>query len=165
MSGEGNEALVCRYFEEASGRRPLAAVNEFSPFVTCFYRVLDLFSGRFRYDNAGHKLLCRQHYGRSEELRATGMLLGLGPRRGYKEIEAILEVGKSALLYSDGFVEAHGLEGEIFGHSRLRALMAEYGDDGSLVDYLLEKIYSCSYEDWEQEDYFTLVALTGERAR
>lgn len=165
MSGEGNEALVCRYFEDASGRGPLAAVNEFSPFVTCFYRVLDLFSGRFRYDNVTHKLLCRQHFGRSEQLRATGMLLGLGPRRGYKEIEAILEAGKSALLYSDGFVEAHDLESEKLGHSRPRALKAEHGDDRSLVDYLLEKICSCSYEDWEQEGHFTLVALSGERAR
>ncbi len=165
MFGEGNEALVCRYFEEASGRCPLAAVSEFSPFVTCFYRVLDLFSGHFRYDNAGHKLLCWQHHGRSQELRATGMLLGLGPRRGYKEIEAVLKAGKSALLYSNGFVEAHDLEGEIFGHSHLRALMAEYGENRSLVDCLLEKSYSCSYGDWEQEDHFTLVALSGERAR
>ena len=105
------------------------------------------------------------HHGCSEELQATGLLLELGPRRGSKEIEAILKNGKNDLLYSDGFVEAHDLEGEIFGHSRLRAPMAEYGDYRSLVDCLLQKIYSCSYEEGEQKDHFTLVAVSGERAR
>ena len=165
MFEEDNVALVCRYFEEASCRRPLAVMNEFSTFITCFYRVLDPLSGRFRYANAGHELPCWQHHGRSEELQAMGMLLGLRPRKGSKEIEAILENGKSDLLYSDGFVEAHDLEGEIFGHSRLWALMAEYGDARSLVDCLLEKIYSCNYEEREQKDHLTLVALSGERAR
>jgi predicted ester cyclase len=49
-------------------------------FVTCFYAVLDPESGRLSYANAGHDLPYRKRVGHSqgaEELRATGMPLGL----------------------------------------------------------------------------------------
>jgi hypothetical protein len=46
------------------------------------------------------------------------------------------------LFYSDGLVEAHDPEGEMFGLPRLRALVAEHGEEHSLGDFLLKELYS-----------------------
>ena len=42
------------------------------------------------------------------------------------------KLGECALFYSDGLVEAHDPKGEMFGFPRLRALVAEHGEEGSL---------------------------------
>jgi serine phosphatase RsbU (regulator of sigma subunit) len=70
-----------------------------------------------------------------------------------------LPPGDSALLYSDGLVEAHDPKGEMFGFPRLRALIAEHGEEPSLGDFLLEELYSFVGEGWEQEDDITLLTL------
>ena len=63
------------------------------------------------------------------------------------------------LFYSDGLVEAHDPEGEMFGFPRLRALVAEHAEKRSLGEFLLEELYSFVGEGWEQEDDITLLAL------
>ena len=129
-------------------------------FVTCFYGVLDPKSGSFTYANAGHDLPHVRHGdGDAEELRARGMPLGLMPGMGYEEKEVVLEEGESVLFYSDGLVEAHDPKGEMFGFPRLRALVAEHGEEGSLEEALLEQLYSFVGEGWEQEDDITLLTL------
>ncbi len=154
----------------ASGSSPgevLARVNEAvltrippNMFVTCFYAILDPKSGRLLYANAGHDLPYVRHGdGDAEELRARGMPLGLMPGMSYEQKEIVLEPRDSALLYSDGMVEAHNPKGEMFGFPRLRALVAEHGEEGSLGDFLLEKLYSFTGEGWEQEDDITLLTL------
>jgi predicted ester cyclase len=128
-------------------------------FVTCFYAILDPKSGSLTYANAGHDLpyLCRN--GEAEELRARGMPLGLMPGMSYEEKQTLLQAGEVALLYSDGLVEAHGPEGDMFGFPRLRARVAEHGGERSLGDFLLEELYSFVGESWEQEDDITLLTL------
>ena len=128
-------------------------------FATCFYCILDPKDGTLRYANAGHDLPYLWRGGDAEELRATGMPLGLMPAMRYEEKETTLHVGEAALLYSDGLVEAHDLKGEMFGFPRLRALVAEQGEEGSLEDFCLEKLYSFVGEGWEQEDDITLLTL------
>jgi serine phosphatase RsbU (regulator of sigma subunit) len=81
------------------------------------------------------------------------------PGMSYEEKEVVLDAGDSALFYSDGLVEAHDSKGEMFGFPRLRALVAEYGEERSLVDSLLEQLYSFVGECWEQEDDITLLTL------
>jgi serine phosphatase RsbU (regulator of sigma subunit)/predicted ester cyclase len=129
-------------------------------FVTCFYATLEPKSGHLVYANAGHDLpyLCRRN-GEAEELRARGMPLGLMPGMGYEEKETILQAGEAALFYSDGLVEAHDPKGEMFGFPRLRALIADHGEERSLGDLLLGKLFSFVGEGWEQEDDITLLTL------
>jgi serine phosphatase RsbU (regulator of sigma subunit) len=154
----------------ASGSSPgevLARINEAvlarippNMFVTCFYCILDPHTGSLRYANAGHDLPYRSRGGDADELRATGMPLGLMPGMGYEEKEIILEAGEGVVFYSDGLVEAHNPKGEMFGFPRLRALVAEHGDEeGSLGDFLMEELYSFVEEGWEQEDDITLLTL------
>jgi steroid delta-isomerase-like uncharacterized protein len=128
-------------------------------FVTCFYGVLDPLSGTFAYANAGHNLPYLWHGGEAEELRARGMPLGLMPGMSYEQNEIVIEPRDSALLYSDGLVEAHGPQGEMFGFPRLRELVAEHGEEGSLGKFLLEELYAFVGEGWEQEDDITLLTL------
>ena len=145
----------------------LARVNEAlaadippSTFVTCFYGILDPKSGRFIYANAGHNLPCRRHNDQADELSARGMPLGLMIGTGYEEKQAVLESGDSILFYSDGLVEAHDPQREMFGFPRLRRLVAEHdAEERSLVDILMDELRSFAGDSWEQEDDITLVTL------
>jgi serine phosphatase RsbU (regulator of sigma subunit)/predicted ester cyclase len=145
----------------------LAQVNETlvarvptNMFVTCFYAILDPNSGSLRYANAGHDPPhVRRSDAAAEELRARGMPLGLMPGMSYEEEVASLSEGESVLFYSDGLVEAHDPEGQMFGFPRLRALVAKHGVKGSLADFLMEELYSFVGEGWEQEDDITLLTL------
>jgi len=128
-------------------------------FVNCFSAILEPESGRLVYANAGHDLPFLHRKGDAEELRARGMPLGLMPSMSYEERETNLHSGEAALLYSDGLVEAHDPEGEMFGFPRLRGLIAEHGKERSLGDFLLEELFSFTGEGWEQEDDITLLTL------
>jgi serine phosphatase RsbU (regulator of sigma subunit) len=140
-------------------------VQEIPPnmFVTCLYAILDRESGQLVYANAGHDLPYRRRAGRSEgaeELRATGMPLGLLPGMGYEEKEIVLEKGESVLFYSDGLVEAHDPRREMFGFPRLQGLVGTHRSGGSsLIGFLLAELARFTGEDWEQEDDITLVTL------
>src|SRR5215204_659926 len=145
---------VAQAFGSVSPGEVLARVNQTllaripqNMFVTSFYA------------NAGHNLPYLWHGGNAQELRARGMPLGLMPGMGYEEKETILESGDGALLYSDGLVEAHDPKGEIFGFPRVRAQVAERGEERSLGEFLMEELYSFVGEGWEQEDDITLLTL------
>jgi serine phosphatase RsbU (regulator of sigma subunit) len=153
LSVDSPGEVLARVNEALSARIPP------SMFVTCFYAILEPKSGRLLYANAGHDLpYLRRGWG-AEELRARGMPLGLMPGMSYEEKEVMLGAGEAVLFYSDGLVEAHDPEGEMFGFPRLRALIAEHAEEGALVDFLMEKLHSFTGEGWEQEDDITLVTL------
>ena len=128
-------------------------------FVTCFYAILDPTSGSLRYANAGHDVPYLHRNGAAEEMRARGMPLGLMPEMEYEEREIVLDAGEAALFYSDGLVEAHHPNGEMFGFPRLQTLVAEHAENESLEEALLEELYSFVGEGWKQEDDITLLTL------
>src|SRR3712207_8087859 len=109
-------------------------------FLACFYAILDPKSGVLKYANAGHDLPYLHRDGDAEELRATGMPLGLMPAMGYEEKQTVLKAGEAALFYTDGIVEAHNPKGEMFGFSRLRSFVGEQGKERSLGETLLEEL-------------------------
>jgi predicted ester cyclase len=162
--------LAAQSSEISSPGEVLARVNEAllvripsNMFVTCFYAIFSPESASLRYANAGHDLPYLYRNGNAEELRARGMPLGLMPGTFYEEKETTLEAGEAALFYSDGLVEAHDPKGEMFGFPRLRALVAERGEERSLGDSLLEELYCFVGEGWEQEDDITLLTLRRSR--
>lgn len=128
-------------------------------FVTCFFAILDPKSGTLQYANAGHDLPYLHMHGKVEELRATGMPLGLMPGMYYEEREITLAPGASILFYSDGLVEAHNPQGEMFGFPRLKSLLTETQRHLPLINFLLDDLKQFTQEDWEQEDDITLIAL------
>ena len=129
-------------------------------FVTCFFGILDTTTGRLRYANAGHDLPHHRHATGVDELTAYGMPLGLMTGMHYEEHETVLAPGDLLLLYSDGLVEAHNTERDMFGFPRLRDLMAERVLNGeATIEYLLDELARFTGAGWEQEDDITLVTL------
>jgi serine phosphatase RsbU (regulator of sigma subunit)/predicted ester cyclase len=129
-------------------------------FVTCFYAILDPESGHLSYANAGHNLPCCRREDAASELVARGMPLGLMPGTKYEENETVLGLGEGVVFYTDGLIEAHNPQGEMFGTPRLRSLLSERSIDGrGLSITLLEELYSFVGEGWEQEDDITLLTL------
>jgi len=158
--------LAAQELNSSSPGEVLSKVNETliaripsNMFVTCFYAVLEPESASLNYANAGHDLPYLWRGGEAEELRARGMPLGLMPGMSYEQKETIVNSGEAALLYSDGLVEAHHPNGEMFGFPRLRALIAEHAEKESLEEALLEELYSFVGEGWNQEDDITLLTL------
>jgi serine phosphatase RsbU (regulator of sigma subunit) len=164
--------LAAQALDSSSPGELLEQVNEAllaripsNMFVSCFYAILDPKSGSLTYANAGHDPPLRRGRGDAEELRDRGMPLGLMPGMSYEENEIVLDAGEAVLFYTDGLVEAHDPNGEMFGFPRLRALVADHREEGSLGNFLLEELYSFTREGWEQEDDITLVMLQRSAAR
>ncbi len=138
-------------------------VNDIPPnmFVTCLYAIFDPRTGLLEYANAGHDLPYRRCVEGIQELRATGMPLGLLPGMMYEERTVTLQRGDQVLFYSDGLVEAHNPEREMFSFPRLRELLASRPADGgpALVEFLLNQLTEFTGPGWEQEDDITLVTL------
>lgn len=131
-------------------------------FVTCLYAILDPATGRLQYANAGHNLPYRAHpgNGRVAELRATGMPLGLMPSMIYEEKETTIAPGECVLFYSDGLVEAHNPQREMFGNPRLQSLLDGCAEDcPTLIQRLLAELETFTGRGWQQEDDVTLVTL------
>ena len=128
-------------------------------FVTCLYLALDTASGRMSYANAGHNVPYLHTAAGIVELRATGMPLGLLPGMDYDQFEVTIQPGESVLLSSDGLVEAHNPQREMFGFPRVKELMGAHPGGHGLINYLLEMFKSFTGPDHEQEDDITLVTL------
>ncbi|RIK41807.1 MAG: hypothetical protein DCC58_11955 [Chloroflexi bacterium] len=128
-------------------------------FVTCLYAVLDPTSGHIQYANAGHNLPYLRTASGVVEMRATGWPLGLMPGMTYEEKQIIVSPGDNVLLYSDGLVEAHDPQGDMFGSNRLTALMHDVASASTLIDRMLTHLTLFTGPDHEQEDDITLVAL------
>jgi serine phosphatase RsbU (regulator of sigma subunit) len=129
-------------------------------FVTCLYGVLDPESGLIRYANAGHNPPFRRQDGRASELKAKGMPLGLMPDMEYEEKETTILTGEYLVLYSDGLVEAHAPDGDMYGYQRLRTRLSEPQDNSSaLIEQLLAELAAFTGPDWQQEDDITIVTL------
>ncbi|HEU5228998.1 MAG TPA: SpoIIE family protein phosphatase [Ktedonobacteraceae bacterium] len=137
----------------------LAATIPTGVFVTCFYAMLDPESGRLCYANAGHDLPYLRHKDKISEVRATGMPLGLMPGIQYEEKEMALAHGDNLLFYSDGVVEAHNPQRDMFGFSYLMTLLQEDVTGKELIDFLMDKLAAFTGPGWEQEDDVTLVTL------
>jgi ketosteroid isomerase-like protein len=121
-------------------------------FVTCFYAILEEESGSLSYANAGHTLPCckRHNEDQADELRARGMPLGLMLGMPYEEKETTLAPGDVVLLCTDGLVEAHDPQGEMFGTPRLRDVLSERSEGGSVLSAdLMEELESFTGEGWE----------------
>ena len=129
-------------------------------FVTCLYAVLDPATGDLRFANAGHNLPCIHTEDGVVEPRATGMPLGLLPGIAYEEKEVRVAPGSSVLLYSDGVVEAHNPDRELYGFPRIRALVGRTPSGDDLVADVLADLAEFTGPGWEQEDDITLVSIT-----
>ncbi len=128
----------------ASANELLFAETPPGVFVTCFYGILNLETGLFRYANAGQSWPFKLVFQGSQEIRAKGMPLGMLPGSNYEEAELQLNCGEKIFLFSDGLLEAHDAQGEMFGTQRILAsLLAPQISEQSgdvVVDHLINAL-------------------------
>ena len=113
-----------------------------SMFVTAFYGVLEPNTGRLRYVNAGHNppiLVSSQKGKPSDQLRPTGMALGILNSARWQQKIVKLAPGDVLLLYTDGVTEAQNVTGEFFGSDRL--LRVVRGNSGQHARQIQEQVF------------------------
>jgi serine phosphatase RsbU (regulator of sigma subunit) len=99
-------------------------------FVTAFYAVLEPFSGRMRYVNAGHNppiLVSHQKSKATDWLPSTGMALGVMGDLIWKQKVARLLPGDLMVMYTDGVTDAQNPRGEFYGEQRLLSVVRRCG--------------------------------------
>ncbi|MFU8773254.1 MAG: PP2C family protein-serine/threonine phosphatase, partial [Anaerolineales bacterium] len=133
-------------------------------FVTLFYGVLNVHTGKLTYCNAGHPPPILVVPGRKyevRELKSSGMPLGISEETEWISASVIIPPGSCLLLYTDGVIEAQNQRGDYFGQEQIIQLMEKY--DWRSPDELQDKLISAVYEfsgDKAQLDDITLMVLS-----
>ncbi len=95
-------------------------------FVTLFYGVLELASGRLSYVNCGHNPpIIVGAAGFKAHLQPTGPAVGMFPEIEFKMQQADLEPGDVLFTFTDGVTEAHDANGSFFTEKRLLQLLEQ----------------------------------------
>jgi serine phosphatase RsbU (regulator of sigma subunit) len=128
-------------------------------FITCLLAIFDPRTGEICFANAGHCLPYQVTAEGVSELRATGMPLGLLPGSTYGENQARLAVGDTLISFSDGLVEAHNPEGQMYSVTRIQQVLASPGGEAETIPRLLASLREFTAPAQEQEDDVTLVAI------
>ncbi len=128
-------------------------------FVTCILALMNPENGSFQFANAGHCLPIHVTASKALELRATGMPLGLLPGMIYEDKETCIEPGEIVVLFSDGLLEAHDIQGQILGTPRVLQILTSPIPKTNLVSHILSSLVKFTGTDWEQEDDLTLVSV------
>jgi serine phosphatase RsbU (regulator of sigma subunit) len=125
------------------------------------FAVFDPNAGELRVANAGMISPVLMTETGNRFIEVGGLPVGAFAGALYTEEQVKLNPGDALLLLSDGVVEAHNEQGELFGFDRLEATIAEAqppGDIRILVELIIERVQSFMGEA-EQHDDITLVAI------
>lgn len=130
--------IRARALELESPARTLEKVNHILQldssegfFVTVFYAILELETGKVTYCLAGHNppWWLRPEQGELQMLSKGGIALGMMDPINLVDQELVLEPGDGLVLYTDGITETFSPEGEAFGDglfkARLQSLLGE----------------------------------------
>jgi serine phosphatase RsbU (regulator of sigma subunit) len=91
-------------------------------------------------------------------LYATGFPLGLFENAHYEEAEAWLSPEDTVLLYSDGLIEAHNEEGEMFGVEQVLDILGKISHD-QMLDTLKTAMERHTGKPSDPEDDTTMLCL------
>jgi serine phosphatase RsbU (regulator of sigma subunit) len=145
----------------------LAGMNEVlcgrlaGQYVTAAYLFIDGESRLIRYGAAGHPAMLRSRRAdrRVDEVERNGVILGFLEDLKYCELEEPLEANDRFLMYTDGLIEASGVDDDFFGVERLKATLRQ----GATLDAepLADKVLT-TVEQWSGRapgDDVTLVVV------
>ena len=113
-------------------------------FISFFMGVYDTKTGIMTYCNAGHNppLLVRCD-GSVEELKSTGVILGVLPNATFEEKTCQLGIGDVVVMFSDGITEACGPDSDDqFGEERLAGVLQQNSCDTaqSICDAVMRQL-------------------------
>ncbi len=114
-------------------------------FISTFYGVLDLETGKLRYANAGceRPILYRAEDKSTVKLEADGMLLGIRGGMEFEEREVQLFSGDVVAMFTDGLTEA-GVDKQRFGSDRVANALARSAHLGA--QRIADSIYNTIFE-------------------
>lgn len=158
-------ALTCdstsQIFNAVNAR--LCENNEAGMFATSWIGILDTRTLTLQFTNAGHNYPMLQRRGQpSEEVRAKhGLFLGGLEFTRYKQAELQLEPGDRLLLFTDGVVEAHDKDKNLYGEERLQKVLDGARDcpGEQVLDRVLDDVNEFA-TGVPQFDDITMVILT-----
>ncbi len=138
--------------------RDLVALEQPEKFMGMLCARVDAAAGTFAFANAGlTPPIVRRRDGGTEEWRASGLLLGVGPDARYGVATVQLGPGDVAVLYTDGLTEA-ARDGEMFGSERVAEVLDRHSHRRSadIVEELMQ-----AARGWANEplDDLTVVVL------
>jgi serine phosphatase RsbU (regulator of sigma subunit)/DNA-binding NarL/FixJ family response regulator len=163
---------LLRTFATEHPRRPdlvLAAVNRrvlsdagADLFVTTFYGVLNPRTGKLDYGNAGHNSplwLDSTQLSAAQELRPTGMALGVIEDAVWELKTVELAKGDLLLLFTDGVTDAQDSQERLFGKARLLDVVQTHAIScpQSLLDGVLAAVQAHA-DGQPQFDDITIIA-------
>jgi sigma-B regulation protein RsbU (phosphoserine phosphatase) len=147
----------------------LAAENDEMMFVTLFYAVLDLRTGRLSYASGGHNRPALRRAAGDVSLLPSpgGMALGVEPQACFVDGEVELAPGDVLFLYTDGITEARDPQDALFGDDALLAALAALPADAPAQAYPthVAAAVEAFAQDAPQADDITCVALRFDGAR
>ena len=156
---EDNPARIMQHINESACQG-----NDTNMFVTLFIGVLDLYSGRLHYCDAGHD----KPIVLSEELFISTLdcnphlPVGLFDDVAYTVQEATLTAGSTLFLYTDGLTEAMNAEHQQFGLQRiddvLRKCLENQLHPKDILDAITREVHRF-VKNAEQSDDLTLLAI------
>ena len=122
--------------------REMATTSGSRLYVTLFIGIFDPATRRLQYVNAGHNPQFVLRPGQAlEKMHATGIPIGLLAGRGYTHRDVMLASGDLLFFYTDGCVESENESDEMFGTTRLEALLVSIGSSGpSTPDRVLQQV-------------------------
>ncbi len=132
-------------------------------FVTTFYCILDLKTGRLTYANAGHNppfQLRPDDPSRITALHRTGIPIGIEAGVTWSQASVQLDPGDVLILYTDGIPDAQNDDGEFFGENAL--VSTSKNNLGRTAEEIQAEILDAVYEfvgEAPQFDDITLIVL------
>lgn len=140
----------------------LCADNEEGMFVTAFFAVYEISTGRLTYANAGHNPpLLYRYGGRFEYLpMKKGVVLAVMDGMEYYKNEIFLGSGDILFSYTDGVTEAMNQDGELYSEERLFNVLNQMMDKSSSLEKIQKQVRSSVAEhvqEAEQSDDITML--------
>jgi len=141
----------------------LSADNPASMFVTLFMAIVDVYSGKMRFTNAGHNppYILRKSGGFDCLDQRHGPIIGAVEGVAYKESESQLGNEDRLFVFTDGVTEAMDTSGQLYSEDRLEKFLDQVSASSS-EQLTLDSV--AAVEDFatgaEQADDITILTFT-----
>ncbi len=115
----------------------MAAENSNCMFITIFFAVLNIRTGRMVFTNAGHNpALIKSKDGKVRQISTIhGPVVAVVEDHVYKESSMEIQFGDILLAYTDGVTEAHNKQADMYSEERLIQFMSDHPLNSS-ADFL-----------------------------
>ncbi|MCS6862450.1 MAG: serine/threonine-protein phosphatase, partial [Abditibacteriales bacterium] len=143
-----------------TNRHLLPKLQQQRMMVTMLYGILDIREHTLTFSNAGqgYPLLC--YNGESQYLENSGIPLGGFEQPMYDDCTIPIPPDATLVLYSDGFIEMVGANGELLGFDRFQQMVIQYAHlpVPQMVERLLDTAIRFGDKRFERDD-LTLVII------